>query len=90
MDIQALTLQARGLNIQISWLSGPPLAGRWGPFYLALYILAFTDFSVSKYFRSYCREIIYGSQVRLPEEIEDVVICTNINLNEANLNAYIE
>ena len=39
-------------------------------------------------FRSYCREIIHGTQVRLPEEIEGVVICTNINLNEANLNAY--
>jgi hypothetical protein len=36
----------------------------------------------------YCREIIHGSQVRLPEEIEDVVICTNINLNEADLNAF--
>ncbi len=28
MDIQAHDVQARGLNIQISWLSGPPLAGR--------------------------------------------------------------
>jgi hypothetical protein len=46
------------------------------------------DFSISKYFRSYCREIIHGSEGRLPEEIEDVVICTNINFNESNLNAY--
>jgi hypothetical protein len=76
MDIQALILQA------LHWLTVEAL------FYLALYILAYTDFSVSKYFRSYCREIIHGSQVRLPEEIEDVVICININLNEANLNAY--
>ena len=28
------------------------------------------------------------SQVHLPEELEDIVICTNINLNEANLIAY--
>lgn len=46
------------------------------------------DFSVSKYFRSYCREILRGSERRLPEEIDDVVICTNINFNEANLKAY--
>ena len=46
------------------------------------------DFSISKYFRSYCQDIINGSKGRRPEEIDDVVICTNINFNEANLNVY--
>ncbi|EFX90190.1 hypothetical protein DAPPUDRAFT_310045 [Daphnia pulex] len=41
------------------------------------------DFSVSKYYRSYCREILNGSEGRRPEEIDDVIICTNINFNEA-------
>ena len=122
MDIHALTLQAQdvqatGLNVQISWLSGPPLAGRSGPFYSAPLQQRWdfpgvsqvhsgkrgqpTDpFTVvcSNYLRSYCREIIHGSQVRLPYKH---YVCTddnvfdlfrinvwNINLNEANLNAY--
>ncbi len=46
------------------------------------------DFSVSKYYRSSCREILNGSEGRRPEEIDDVIICTNINFNETNLNAY--
>jgi hypothetical protein len=104
MDIQALTLQAQdvqALHWQTfrPFLFGPlysgfytaPLQQRWefprvSQVHSGKRGQPTDPFTVVG--RSYCREIIHGSQVRLSKEIEDKVICTNINLNEANLNDY--
>ena len=40
------------------------------------------DFNLSKYFRSYCKQILIG------EDVQDLVICTNIGLHTADLKKY--
>lgn len=40
-----------------------------------------SDFSLSKYFRSYCQDIVSALSGRRPEDIESCIICTNISFD---------